>query len=156
MEVKADKLNKDAKKPKESERDLFVTCFTDGSLCHQSGAWGIAFWVKYGMSDKPVMKWEGGKGEPRELNSTVVERMALEKAKSYILKNYNIEGKVLVIQSDSLPAINGFSTKEFKKAGAKHVKMKHVKAHTSNNTNRTTVNDMVDRKARKAMREYRD
>ena len=154
--MKVDKKNPDAEKPREEDKDLFVTCFTDASFCPESGAWGIAFWLKHGMTDKPIVKSKGGKVNPKSTNSTKIEAQALEYAKDYICEECMIHDKVIVIQSDCLSALEQFSENPFKKKGARFVKKKHVKAHTSNKTRRTSVNRIVDREAKKQMRKYRD
>lgn len=151
MFATVDRRNVDAAKPADSDKDLFITVFTDGSWCPETKAYGYAVWIRDGQ--KPVhMFGAGGFGGT---DSHHVESMGLQAAQKYIMENCSLEGRVLVIQCDNIGALNKVSVKTFKKAGAKFVKLKHVKAHTSHKTNRSKVNELVDNLAGQFMREYR-
>lgn len=152
-----DKNNVDSRVPKDHEKDLFITVFTDGSLCHKTGAYGTCFWIKAGNQNDPFIESTGGvipKKENRKAHK--VELIALYQAKRFILDNHvDVTGKVIVFQSDCIHALDKFDYAELKEAGAKFVKLKHVKAHTANKTNRTKVNAIVDQRARRMMKKVR-
>lgn len=146
-----DRLNRDSAKPADSDKDLFITVFTDGSWCPDTKAYGYAVWIRDGQ--KPIhMFGAGGLGGN---DSYHVESMGLKAAQKYIMESCSLEGRVIVIQCDNIGALNNLDIKPFKKAGAKFVKRKHVKAHTSHKTNRSKVNELVDNLAGQFMREYR-
>ena len=150
--VRIDRKNLDAPKPGESDKDLFITVFTDGSFCPDTKAYGIGVWIRDGQ--KPIFTFgDGGIGAN---DSGHVEAMGLEAAKRYILENCDVENRVVVIQCDNIGALNRLNIQPFKKRGAKFVKKKHVKGHTSHKTNRSKVNAVVDEIAGRHMREYRD
>lgn len=150
--VKVDQHNKDANKPKDSERDLFITCFVDASYCPQTGAWGFCCWIKYGKTDKPEIIVKGGK---EVSHSTNIEIKALRFVVHYLEQNYAIKDKVIVIQSDCISALEGLHVDDLYRLGAKFIKKKHVRAHTGHKTNRSKVNRLVDSRARKEMRRQR-
>jgi len=151
--IQIDRKNLDSQAPEDKDKDLFVTCFTDASYCPDTGAWGTCFWIKAGMTEQAKIITEGGVSN--NSNSTLIELKALNSAKNFICGEYDINGKVIVIQSDCQSALENFCIKDFKSGGAKFVKKKHVKAHTSNKTKRTSVNKLVDRKARAEMKRHR-
>lgn len=146
-----DRRNIDAAKPADSDKDLFITVFTDGSHCPDTKAYGYAVWIRDGQ--KPIHTFGAGGFNGRD--SFHVESMGLEAAKKYILENCSISGRVVVIQCDNIGALNALNIKQFKALGVKFVKRKHVKGHTGHNTNRSKVNNMVDNLAGQFMREYR-
>lgn len=152
--IKADYYNEDAKPPNESDKGLFVTVFTDGSYCPRTSAWGVGIWYRY-YEEPPVELKYGGLHMP---NPMEVERHGIEVALKHIMENHDITGKVIVVQCDNIHALQNVvreMTPQLKRAGAKFVKAKHVKAHTSHNTSRTKVNAIVDALARKEMEFYR-
>lgn len=149
--VRIDRSNLDAPKPGDSDKDLFITVFTDGSFCHDTKAYGYAVWICDGQ--KPIhMFGDGGVGAN---DSGQVETFGLNAAKKYILENCDVADRVIVIQCDNIGSLNQMDIKPFKKRGAKFIKKKHVKGHTSHKTNRSKVNSLVDEMAGKHMREHR-
>lgn len=153
--VKIDNKNADSEKPMEHELDKFITVFTDGSFCPNSMAWGVGIWYKVGCAKSTSISI-GGKGEFKDSNK--VESHGLLLATRHIIENNSIDDKVVVIQCDNVNALNsmiGFIRREFIKNGARYVKAKHVKAHTSNKTKRSYVNKLVDRLAYEEMSKRR-
>lgn len=146
-----DRRNIDSAKPADSDKDLFITVFTDGSWCPDTKAYGYAVWIRDGQ--KPIHMFGAGGLGGRD--SYHVESMGLEAAVKYILENCSVAERVLVIQCDNIGALNALNIRQFKDLGAKFVKRKHVKAHTSHKTNRSKVNELVDNLAGQYMREYR-
>lgn len=91
-------------------------------------------------------------------NAMDVEKHGIQTALEIVLNEHNITGKVIIVQCDNVHALQSVVkeyTPRLKAAGAKFVKAKHVKAHTSHNTSRTKVNAIVDALARKEMEFYR-
>ena len=153
--IKIDRYNEDAKPPKESDKGLFVTVFTDGSYCPRTSAWGVGIWYRY-SEELPVELKYGGLHMP---NPMEVERHGIEVALKHIMEHHDLTGKVIVVQCDNIHALQNVvreMTPQLKRAGAKFVKAKHVKAHTSHNTSRTKVNAIVDALARKEIEFYRN
>ena len=152
--IKIDRYNEDAKPPKEIDKGLFVTVFSDGSYCPRTSAWGVGIWYRYG-EEPPVELKYGGLHMP---NPMEVEKQGIQTALAIVLNEHDITGKVIVVQCDNIHALRNVvreMTPQLKRAGAKFVKAKHVKAHTSHNTSRTKVNAIVDALARKEMEFYR-
>lgn len=52
--IKIDRYNEDAKPPKESDKGIFVTVFSDGSYCQKTSAWGVGIWYRY--AEEPLLK----------------------------------------------------------------------------------------------------
>ena len=148
--VKADRHNIDATPPAQGDVGLFVTVFTDGSYCPETKAYGCAIWVKDGVTTKPLIESWGGYNAP---NSQYAEEEALFWAVKHVAETAELSGRIVVIQSDCLDALNKLDTKPLR--GAKYIKLKHVKAHTSNKTKRSKVNAIVDDLAGKKMLKYR-
>lgn len=146
-----DRRNLDSAKPADSDKDLFITVFTDGSWCPDTKAYGYAVWIRDGQ--KPIHMF--GEGGLNAQDSYHVELMGLNAARRYIMDNCEIENRVIVIQCDNISALNKLDIKGFKNKGAKFVKKKHVKGHTSHKTNRSKVNRLVDSLAGQYMWEYR-
>lgn len=152
--IKVDHYNEDSKPPKESAKGLFVTVFTDGSYCPRTSAWGVGIWYRY--SEEPPVQFNLG-GLHMD-NPMEVERHGIEIALKHIMDNHDLTGKVVVVQCDNIYALQNVvreMTPQLKRAGAKFVKAKHVKAHTSHETSRTRVNAIVDSLARECMEYYR-
>lgn len=152
--IKIDRYNEDAKTPKESDKGLFVTVFSDGSYCPRTSAWGVGIWYRHG-EEPPVELKYGGLHMP---NPMEVERHGIEVALKHIIEHCDLTGKVIVVQCDNIHALQNTvceMTPALKRAGAKFVKAKHVKAHTSHDTRRTRVNAIVDTLAREGMEYYR-
>ena len=152
--IKIDRYNEDAKPPKESDKCLFVTVFSDGSYCPKTSAWGVGVWYRY-AEEPPVEDSFGGLHMD---NPMEVEKHGIQTALEIVLNEHDITGKVIIVQCDNVHALQSVVkeyTPRLKAAGAKFVKAKHVKAHTSHNTSRTKVNAIVDALARKEMEFYR-
>ena len=152
--IKVDRYNEDAKPPKESDKGLFVTVFSDGSYCPRTSAWGVGIWYHY-SEEPPVELKYGGLHMP---NPMEVERHGIEVALKHIMEHHDLTGKVIVVQCDNIHALQNVvreMTPQLKRAGAKFVKAKHVKAHTSHETSRTRVNAIVDALAREQMEFHR-
>lgn len=148
--VKVDRQNKDAEAPKEEDKGIFITVFTDGSHCPKTKAWGVGIWVK--GDGKAHTDSKGGVGLK---DSNEVELEGLNMAAAHILEHYDVTDKVIIFQCDNTNALERFDHKQFYKHGAKFVKLKHVKGHTNNGTKRSWVNGLVDRLAGNAMRKHR-
>ena len=152
--IKVDRYNEDAKPPKESDKGLFVTVFSDGSYCPRTSAWGVGIWYRY-CEEPPVEFKYGGLHMPNQME---VERHGIEVALKHIMEHHDLTGKVIVVQCDNIHALQNVvreMTPKLKCAGAKFVKAKHVKAHTSHETSRTRVNAIVDALAREQMEFHR-
>ncbi len=106
--IETDKKNLDALAPEDRDKDLFITCFTDASYCHDTGAWGTCFWIKAGMTEQAEVITEGGVVVTENFNATLIELKALNSARNYICEKYNVEDKVIVIQSDCHSALERF------------------------------------------------
>ncbi|QVJ07729.1 RNase H [Vibrio phage vB_ValP_VA-RY-3] len=148
--IKVDRKNVDAEAPKEEDRGIFITVFTDGSHCPKTKAWGVGVWIKGDASAHTDSK--GGVGLK---DSNEVELEGLNMAAEYILNNMDVTDKVLIFQCDNTNALSNFNHKQFYKHGAKFVKLKHVKGHSGARTKRSWVNNLVDKMAGDAMRKYR-
>lgn len=148
--ISIDQKNLDAQKTKESNYKNFITVFVDGSFCDKSLAWGVGIWIRNG-EDEPVTFSKGGNGIK---NSTEVEKKGLSLVKDMLLK-MTIANKIIVIQCDNVEALNQFDFKLLKLKGAKFVKLKHVRAHSREKTNRTYINNLVDELAYNEMIKYR-
>lgn len=147
-----DSSNRDSKKPDDSDKDLFITVFTDGSWCPNTKAYGYAVWIRDGQ--KPIeMFGNGGVGGK---DSFHVESLGLEAARKYLIEHCKLEGRVVVIQCDNIGALNQLDVKSLKTRGVKFIKRKHVKGHSNNKTNRSKVNELVDKMAGDFMREQRE
>ncbi|MFW0778546.1 MAG: hypothetical protein ACN2B6_12595 [Rickettsiales bacterium] len=151
MNIPVDRLNLDSDAPPPHSEGLFVTIFTDASVCHNTKAYGCALWAKAGKSAKPFQKAWGGRGCK---GSSYAELEALEGAVWYALNEIDCTGMVVVIQSDCIGALNKLDISALR-SKAKYVKLKHVKAHVGKRTNRSKVNDIVDQMARRAMQRWR-
>ena len=53
-----DRRNLDSAKPADSDKDLFITVFTDGSWCPDTKAYGYAVWIRDGQ--KPIHMFGAG------------------------------------------------------------------------------------------------
>lgn len=150
--IQADKLNIDSPKPIDGE---FITIFTDGSHCPHTLAWGVGIWIRY-KNLPPFELSHGGIGEYD--NAFHVECHGIKYACDYVISEYDLTDTIVVIQCDNIGALNKVlpnCQRKLKKAGCKFVKGKHVKAHTDSTSKRSTVNDIVDKLARKQMEKYR-
>lgn len=149
--VRIDKLNLDSKKPQECSSN-FITAFVDGSHCPKTEAWGVGVWIKHNSNKGDIIS-EGGKGFKSALQT---ESFGLELLKKRLLENYDLEGKVIIIQCDCIPALNKFKYQDLMTIGkANYVKLKHVKAHSNNKTKRSYINELVDKVAYREMKKWR-
>lgn len=152
MGVKIDRANRDSAKPTDGS-DLFITVFVDGSHCPETRAWGIGAWIKSSEYPKGETFTRGGIGLK---NSTEVEYEGIKLVLEWLHKNADTQGKILVLQCDNISALNRvdqFKTKM--KLKLQYFKLKHVKGHSGNGTNRSYVNRIVDELAGKRMRAWR-
>ncbi len=150
--IKVDKYNEDSPKPINGE---FITVFTDGSHCPNTNAWGVGIWIRY-HNLPPIEISHGGLGEYD--NAFRVECHGIKYACDYLIATYDITNMIVIVQCDNIGALNKVipnCIRKLKDAGAKYVKAKHVKAHSSNTSNRTAVNAIVDKLARAQMEKYR-
>ena len=154
--VKVDRMNIDAKPPKEVDKGIFVTIFTDGSFCPKTKAWGVGIWIRY-SDNPPIEMAEGGIGDMEDIYR--VEYHGLAVALLYVMQEYDLTDKVVVFQCDNIGAVNKIY-KDFKdelmEHGAKYVKAKHVKGHSGQRTARSRVNQIVDKLAGEQMRKFRE
>lgn len=151
--VRIDRYNWDARPPKPEDKNLFITVFTDASFCPNTKAFGCAIWIKDGAGKPHQQSWGGRNAKDPE----AAETRALNGALKYLTKYCQLNGRVIVIQSDCLNALRklkyDFLKRDF---GAKFVKLKHVKAHTNHETRRTWVNNWCDENAKKEMYKVRE
>lgn len=149
--ARVDRSNIDAKKPEDSDKDLFITVFTDASWCPSTKAYGYAVWIRDGQ--KPIhMFGDGGVGME---SSFFAETAGLEAARKHILEHCDVTDRILVIQCDNIGALNNLNLMELKERGIRFIKRKHVKGHTAHKTNRSKVNELVDKLAGNHMRAHR-
>ncbi|MEO9497629.1 MAG: hypothetical protein ABJG42_24360 [Vibrio splendidus] len=149
--IKADKKNRDAAPPADKDKGRFITAFTDGSFCHDTSAYGCSYWIRDG-ENAPVTNSKGGIGIA---NCGQAEIEALNGAIDWINNNCHLAGRVVILQSDSLEALNKCNYYVLKRK-AKFVKLKHVKAHSSARTKRSWVNNVCDKLAKDQMKGYRE
>lgn len=143
MAVKADRENRDSKYSGDS--DKFITAFSDASWA--DGIFGYAVWIK---SKEGVFKhFAGGLCDRPNL----AERIGLEFIINH-LKTLNLTSRIIVIQCDCLGELNNLDVAPLYVAGAVHVKKKHVKGHSGQDTKRSSVNEWCDKNARKARIEF--
>ncbi len=102
-----DRRNIDAAKPADSDKDLFITVFTDGSHCPDTKAYGYAVWIRDGQ--KPIHMFGAGGFDGRD--SYHVEQMGLNAARRYMMDNCDLEGRGVVIQCDNVGALNSMDVK---------------------------------------------
>jgi len=147
--IKTDKENIDSEAPNEGSKNLFITAFSDGSFCQETKAWGVGVWIRDG--DKPINTF--GLGGIGYTKPSLVEDRGVAELIKYIAENCDIKDRVIVIQCDCDGALLRANTSVLR--GAKFIKLKHVKGHTTNRTKRTTVNGIVDRIAGEHMNKHR-
>lgn len=139
------------------DKPQFITLFADASYCPQTGAFGWAAWIKHGTPARTLRLSGGGYIE----HSVAAECHALEQALVTLIDNANItlQRVIVVVESDCVAALNwirgqGWCTR-LTGAGARHVKLKHVKGHRGHRDRRSSVNTWCDRTARERMQHYR-
>lgn len=149
--IPIDRNNRDASKPVESNGQ-FITVFTDASHCPNTNAYGIGVWIKH-SDGKIITLSTGGIGLK---DSTQAEYAGINYALNYIKANLDSRGKILVLQCDSIAALEKLDQFCVKvRLQLKFLKLKHVKGHTNARSNRTRVNAIVDRLAGEQMRKFR-
>lgn len=149
--IPIDRQNKDAQKPVEPNGQ-FITVFTDASHCPDTNAYGLGVWIKH-SDGKIITLSTGGIGLK---DSTQAEYAGINYALNYIKANLDSRGKILVLQCDSIAALEKLDQFCVKvRLQLKFLKLKHVKGHTNGRTRRTRVNSIVDRLAYNAMVEQR-
>ncbi len=139
------------------EPGKFVTAFCDASYCPDTNAAGFGLWIKHG---EPVNTFRHAGKIPDATNSTDAEYKALV-AVYNALANEAIEttGKVLVVSSDCIAALNEFErhhNQDLYALGFDYVKYKHVYGHNGYKNARSAVNTFCDKQAKFHMRAMRD
>lgn len=135
----------------------FITLFADASYCPQTGAFGWAAWIKHGTPAQTLRLSGGGHIE----HSVAAECHALEQALVMLIDNaaINLSRVIVVVESDCVGALNKIRAQGWRStltnAGARHVKLKHVKGHRGHRDPRSSVNTWCDRTAREQMQRYR-
>lgn len=145
------------------------TVFTDASYCVKSRVAGYAYW-----SRDTDIKLAHSTAEGDVDNSTVAEVRAIVWAVHDIGKSVDLKGRLVIIVSDCLPALEflehgprkKLSGPQFEKARKHLMRMKksvgfdlkfnHVKGHAGRGTPRNWVNAHCDSECRKQMRRLRD
>ncbi|UOX39906.1 RNase H [Vibrio phage V-YDF132] len=150
--IKVDNANKDSKLSNQSMQDTFVTIFTDASWCPDTKAYGCAYWVKIGRSDDALIDSWGGINCK---NAEEAEVEALRKSVEVVYRSGQFINRIIVIQSDCLNALNRVVLPDRMQKLARHVKLKHVRAHTNGATKRSKVNEKMDKLAKAKMRAFR-
>lgn len=128
------------------EPGKFITLFTDASYCPETRAWGWAAWIKYGAPAETLRLSGGGfccQG------SAQAELLALKQGIEAVASQVPVQGKVVVIQSDCVSALERICVELL--AGALGVRKKHVKGHQGVKCPRSAVNTWTDRAAREEM-----
>lgn len=148
-----DSLNLDSKLSVNSSNHNYITVFTDASYCAKTKAWGIGVWLKDCNTEVAITQSFGGKGDFN--NIIEVESFGLH-CGIQLVRERNPQDKILTIQCDCLGAFNNFNQDIIKNdLKLKVCKFKHVKAHTTHKTARSTVNRIVDSLAKSAMRGFK-
>lgn len=141
--------------------------FTDGSHCQETGAAGMAWWARGEGPDRCI----GARAKVMD-NSTHAELGAAMLGLNHSMDHFRISNAMIVLVSDC-EAVRTFMTgvsdhnatekmvafrdktlDRMFRAGV-HLKVNHVKAHTSAADARSWVNGQVDRKAYNAMHKLR-
>lgn len=132
----------------------WITLFADASWCPKTRAFGWAFWVKYDSPAKTLTRTGGGIGIE---SATAAEIIALMYGIGFIEENIPFGGKNIVVQSDCTGALDHVRQGLFSlvKAGAIRAYTKHVKGHQKGVDNRSWVNELCDKLAKREMRDYR-
>lgn len=126
----------------------FVTLFTDASFCPRTRAWGWAAWVKYGAPAETLRLSGGGK---HCQGSNQAEFLALKYGIQAVATQVPVEGKVIVVQSDCVSALERIGINPLTEAGAVAVRKKHVKGHQGLKCPRSAVNTWADHEAKQEM-----
>lgn len=150
-----------------ARRPRYITVFADASFCHETGAAGIAWWVR----DADRIERSAKALTFACNNSHEAEVVALGTAILMALREFPHEpGDRLSIQSDCMGALAVFTEgrrmsdveaamkhRVWTAASAAGVTLhpKHVKGHSGGGTARGSVNTWCDRNARRVMREAR-
>lgn len=146
-----------------------ITIYTDASHCQQTQKAGWACWIKF-APDGVIER--SGAMKMTAPDSTAAEMMAIANALAIVKRRLAPADAVLLVNTDSMNAINritGRTSKQAKKK-CKHLqaladvindlvpegcelRMKHVKAHNgTKDGKRSYINNRVDKAARKALR----
>lgn len=143
--------NKNTKKKPNLNSADYVTVFCDASHCHETSAAGAAVWIKYGDQGKTIEYAWSFTCE----DSNAAELKALEKGVEILLHQVEINSKFVILTSDCIGALEKVDIEPLKQQGARHVKLKHVKGHTSGDDPRSKVNRWCDKIAKSKMQERR-
>lgn len=126
----------------------FITLFTDASYCPDTHAWGWAAWIKYGAPAE-TLRLSGGGSHCQGSNQA--ELLALQHGIEAVAAQVPVVGKIVVVQSDCLGALESLVVNPLTMAGATAVRKKHVKGHQGVKCPRSAVNTWTDRAAREEM-----
>ena len=148
---------------------MWVTIIADASFCPNTFKAGYGFWIasqrgKFGGDG--VMKVD-------PVNNISAEMMALLNGLHVAVKRGLIRTKdSVLLQTDCQPAIDAFKRnrkniskqeielvqwfRSFTKEHKLHIKLKHVKGHSSNTATKYVVNNICDQNARRNMRQARN
>ena len=129
----------------------FVTVFTDASFDHTTRAYGWAAWMKFDGTTERLH------GAGYTETSTEAEYLALLNAVGFLCRHPARLGRVVVLQSDCVGAIDKAQPllDRLREYGAAGAYFKHVKGHSGTDNPRSAVNTWCDRTARKEMRAFR-
>lgn len=143
--------------PEEAERmaKLYVSAFADASYCPETGAYGYAFWVKWGHPAETHLDTGSGL-----CKSSYEAELAGCMAAVEFIKTLDVTDKIIVLQCDNIQAVDTMRAHLAKLKELKAVKdayPKHVKGHVANSRGgaRHYMNNVCDRKAKEAMRSFR-
>lgn len=146
-------------------RFRYITIFADASFCHQTGAAGIAFWVR----DSDRIERHSKSLTFAVQNSRIAESIALSTGIIWALNHFDPQpGDRLSIQSDCMQALEliigaakNRTEEEFRMAdtvvsavnrAGVTLHPKHVKGHQGGIDSRSHVNEWCDRAAHACMR----
>lgn len=148
---------------------MWVTIIADASYCPETGKAGYGFWI---ACERGKLGGDGVIAVDVE-NNIAAEMMALLNALHVARRRNLVQQKdSVLLQTDCQPAIDAFRGQRlniteqekdlvlwferFCKEHDLHIRMKHVKGHTTRDDARFVVNNICDRKARQNMRKARD
>lgn len=137
------------------EAGRYITLFADASWCPHTKAYGWAYWVKHGDPAQTVLNGGGGSGME---SAHFAEIRALEHGIAYIEGSIDLQGKIVVVQSDCTGALRDLTARIMgleDKFRASRAYSKHVKGHRGHSTPRNSVNTTCDRLAKRHMRHFR-
>lgn len=147
---------------------MLITILADASHCPETKVGGYGYW----LASKRGKKGGGGTFKGTVETSSLAEMMAVANALHIALTDHIVQmDDQVLIQIDCEAAIQAFGyqrkltpaevktveyVQKLKKSFNLALEFRHVKAHTSNNDNRSLANKACDKFARKAMRKARE